>query len=134
MTAVAMLCLASCGGPADDELTGLYDGISPDETIYLTGTEPFWNMEIAADSLTYSTPDTPTGRRIDITRFAGNGGLGVAGTLDDEALQIAVTPGECSDAMSDRTYPFTATVSIGEGTLFGCGYTNSTPYTGEETP
>lgn len=134
MAAFAALCLASCSDSADDGLTGLYDGIADEETIYLTGTEPFWNMEIATESLTYSTPESPAGRRIAISRFAGNGGLGVAGTLDDASLQIAVTPGECSDGMSDRSYPFTATVSLGDTTLFGCGHTSSIPYTGEEAP
>ena len=129
------LSLAACGSGADsDELTGLYDGIADSETITLVGTEPFWSMEVSSESLTYSTPENPDGQQTAITRFAGNGGLGVAGTLDGEPLQVAVTPGDCSDGMSDRIYPFTATASVGESTLFGCGYTDAQPFSGDQAP
>jgi len=132
--ATAALCLASCGAGNGEPMQNRYDGIGPNETIYLTGTEPFWNMKISAESLTYFTPESPVGRKAAVARFAGNGGLGVNGTLGGEALIIAVTPGDCSDGMSDRTYPFTATVGLGEDTLLGCGFTDSSGFTGEESP
>lgn len=134
IVAVAALCLASCGAGNDEPMQNSFDAIGPNETIYLGGTEPFWSMEVSAGSLTYITPEDPTGQQTAVTRFAGNGGLGVNGTLGGEPLNIAVTPGDCSDGMSDRTYPFTATVELGDEALTGCGHTNSTPYTGEETP
>jgi len=130
----AALCLASCGAGNDEPMQNSFDGIGPKETIYLTGTEPFWNMKISAESLTYFTPENPAGRKAAVARFAGNGGLGVNGTLGGEALIIAVTPGDCSDGMSDRTYPFTATVGLGEATLLGCGYTDVTGFTGDVSP
>lgn len=128
--------LAGCTSAGDDraETAEAYEGIGPDETITLSGTEPFWSMSIEREALTYTTPENLDGVTTDVTRFAGNNGLGISGDLEGQSLQIAITPGTCSDGMSDRDYPFTATVKLGDATLFGCGYTDSRPYTGEETP
>lgn len=106
--------------------------ISDDETIFLGGTEPFWGIEINGDALVFSSPEDIDGTEVTATRFKGNNGLGFSATLDGQALEIAVTPGQCSDGMSDRLYPFTATVNLGDATLFGCGHTESQPYTGGE--
>lgn len=128
--------LAACGSGSQPKPGDVpaYDGISASETIHLSGTEPFWSITIEGDRLTYATPDNIGGSVTSVTRFAGNGGLGLSGTLEGAALQIAVTPGECSDGMSDRAYPFTATITLGDAMLEGCGYTNAQPYSGEETP
>jgi uncharacterized membrane protein len=112
----------------------VFDGIGKNEEITLVGTEPFWNMGIEGVTLTYTTPDNMAGTTATVTRFSGNGGLGFSGTLDGQELQIAVTPGDCSDGMSDRTYPFTATVTLGETMLTGCGYTSEHEFRGEENP
>lgn len=111
-----------------------YDGISADETLHLLGTEPFWGFEILDETAKYTSPEDLDGTNISVTRFAGNNGLGFSGELNDQVLQIAVTPGDCSDGMSDRSYPFTTTITWGETTLYGCGYTDSQSFTGEETP
>ena len=47
------------------------------------------------------------------SRFAGRGGLSYSGTIDGRSFDMAVTPAECSDGMSDRTYPFVVTLRIG---------------------
>jgi len=128
--------LAACGTgsqPKPGEVER-YDGIGEAETIKLTGTEPFWGMTISGGMLTYTTPENIGGSTAAVIRFSGNGGLGFSGTLDGQALQVAVTPGDCSDGMSDRIYPFTATVTLGETMLTGCGYTGNHPFRGEENP
>lgn len=132
---IAASLLAACS-PSDGigENAEVYDGIEPQDIVTLIGTEPFWSFEINGESATYATPENPDGTAIAIERFAGNNGLGYSGELDAQPLQITVTPGECSDAMSDRVYPFTATISLGETTLFGCGYSTSEPFIGEEAP
>ncbi|WFL76249.1 hypothetical protein P7228_09580 [Altererythrobacter arenosus] len=116
------------------EDTAAYSGISADEAVTLVGTEPFWGAEITGEDLRWTTPENIEGVTIQVARFAGNNGLGYSGELEGEAMQIAVTPGECSDGMSDRTYPFTATITIGDRQLTGCGYTDVQKYSGEETP
>lgn len=125
-------CLAGCTA-SDSELVSAYDGIGPEEVISLGGSEPFWSAAVAGTELTFSTPDNPDGSVISVERFAGNGGLSFSGTLDGAALNAVVTPGDCSDGMSDFTYPFTATIMLGDRLLEGCAHTDKQPKTGEET-
>lgn len=136
--AAAAALLAACSsqepGTIATEQAAAFDGIGPEEAITLTGTEPFWGITIANDVATYTTPENPAGSVFEVTRFAGNNGLGFSGKLDGGEVTITVTPGACSDQMSDRTYPFTATVKLGEANLAGCGYTDSQGFTGEAAP
>lgn len=136
MRGAAPLLLAACSGgaePVPGEVP-VFSGIAGRETITALGTEPFWSATVEGSTLTWSTPENIAGTRIPIARFAGNGGLGVSGTLEGEPLQMAVTPGACSDAMSDRTYPFTVTLTIGNVQHTGCAYTDRQPFAGEENP
>jgi uncharacterized membrane protein len=115
-----------------------FAGIAADETITALGTEPFWKLEISPEGgryqAVYATPENIDGSAFTATRFAGNNGLGYSGELDGRAVNLALTPGECSDGMSDRVYPFTATLAVGEETLFGCAYTDAAPFTGDPAP
>ncbi len=129
------LSLAACAASGDNraDTPQNFAGIAPDETISLGGTEPFWSIAIEGTKLTYTSPEKPGGEVAEVRRFSGNNGLGFSGELAGKNLQIAVTPGECSDDMTDFKYPFTATVNLGDATLLGCGYTDSNPITGEES-
>ena len=115
-----------------------YDGIHAGEVLHFVGTEPFWGGEAKGTVLTYTTPEKPEGETITVARFAGRNGISLTGTLAGQGFGMAVTPGQCSDGMSDRTYPFTVTLRIGaqgEGKLLGgCGWTDKTPFTGPEKP
>ncbi len=115
-----------------------FDGIADTENVTLLGNEPFWNLDIDPDgkgfTARYSTPENIEGSQFAMLRFAGNNGVGFNGELNSETVQVTVTPEECSDGMSDRSYPYTATVAIGERTLYGCGYTSDEPFSGEENP
>lgn len=137
---IAIMALAACS-PSDgiDPEGAVYDGIAPDETISLLGTEPFWGVEInprsdGGQTARLSSPEDIEGSSFDAERFAGNNGLGFTGELDGKPVQIAITPGTCSDGMSDRSYPFTATVAVGDATLFGCGYSDDAPFAGPQNP
>lgn len=136
ITAAAFLLLAGCSQGADPAPGDVpqFDGIGENETITALGNEPFWSAKVAGSTMTYSTPENIEGTIIEVSRFAGNGGLGFSGTLDGVPLLMAVTPGECSDNMSDRTYPYTVTLTIGETQLNGCAYTDQQPFTGEGAP
>ncbi len=118
----------------DADSTEAYHGIAEDETVRFTGTEPFWGGQVSHGSLTYTTPENPDGAKIAVERFAGRGGLSFTGKLDDADFEMTVTPLECSDGMSDRTYPFTVTLKIGEELRNGCGWTERQPFTGPEKP
>lgn len=132
-----LLLLAACqagenapaGGP-----TQAFDGISGEEIIYLTGTEPFWGGEIRGSKALYSTPENQDGTVFEVERFAGNNGLAFTGRVDDRNFDLMVTPGDCSDGMSDRTYPFAATLKVGDEQRIGCAWTDEQPFTGPENP
>ena len=47
---------------------------------------------------------------------------------------LAVTPGDCSDGMSDRTYPFVATLQVAGEQRNGCAWTERRPFTGSAAP
>lgn len=134
--ALMIAALAAACAPAKqdgiDPQGKAFDAVAPEETVTLTGTEPFWNLTITRDTALWTTPENPQGTRFTLTRFAGNGGLGFNGMLDGKPLVAALTPGACGDGMSDRTYPFVATIALGGETLRGCGYTTGQPFTGGE--
>lgn len=134
LAVIGSLGLYACFGGAEETPGEVpaFDEISEGEAITAHGNEPFWNAQIESDRLTYSTPENIEGQVIAVTRFAGNGGLGISGDLNGAPFNLAITPGECSDTMSDRSYPFTATLTIGDEQRNGCAYTESRPYTGGE--
>lgn len=111
-----------------------FDGIGAGEVIRFTGTEPFWGGQVEGSMLTYTTPENLDGEVITVTRFAGNHGLGLSGKLDEAAFDMTVTPGECSDGMSDRVYPLTVTLSVGGEVREGCGWTDRQPFSGPQAP
>jgi uncharacterized membrane protein len=95
-------------------------GINLNQPVQAVGTEPFWGLEITASTLSFtrleSAPVTadnpgPTVQGTTATYEASTGG---------ETLEVRLIATECSDGMSDRTYPLTAIVKLGETTLNGC--------------
>ncbi len=115
------------GAPGDDS-TRAYDGIAPTDTLRFTGNEPFWGGDLVGNRLTYSTPDNQAGETVAVTRFAGRGGMSFTGSLASGEFAMMVTPGRCSDGMSDRTYPFTVTLRLASETRNGCGWTDDRPF------
>jgi len=133
---LALLLPVACssGNDAIDPDGSTFDAVAPEEVVTLAGTEPFWNVRIAEGEAVWMTPGNPGGTRFAITRFAGNNGLGFSGTLNDQPFNATLTPGDCSDGMSNRTFPFVTTIALGGETLMGCGYTTGQPFTGDEAP
>ena len=112
------LLLAACqtenGARAPGTSPEGFDAIGKSETIRFTGTEPFWSGKVSGESLTYKTPENADGIRFAVRRFSGQGA--------------------CSDGMSDRTYPYTVTLKIGDDTREGCAWTDAQPFEGPEAP
>jgi len=111
-----------------------FGAVAPQEAVTMLGTEPFWNLAVTGEEGVWTTPDNQPGTRFALKRFAGNGGLGFSGELGGKPFTATLTPGQCSDGMSDRRFPYVATIALGGETLTGCGYTDSQPYTGPEAP
>jgi len=133
-TATVEPTLVPGAAPSDAEDSDAYSDVAPGETIRFTGTEPFWGGEVSGQTLTYSTPENIDGSIIQVQRFAGHNGLSFSGVLDGASFDMAITPGECSDGMSDRTYPFTVTLKVGGEQRSGCAWTDSRPFSGPENP
>ena len=133
----ACLALTACQSaetsPTDNP-DGTFDAIGADETVYVTGTEPFWNGEIGAGQAVYRTLEAQEPVPFAVKRFAGNNGLGITGQIDGQAFDLTVTPGACSDGMSDRSYPYTATLRLGDDARFGCAWTDREPFGGPSEP
>ena len=93
-------------------------GITPMKAI---GTEPFWAAQVEGRCVTYSTPEDQTGTRI-WTRFnpGPDGGVWV-GSLDGQPFKLItrLRP-NCSDGMSDRSYPLEAILTVRGEERRGC--------------
>jgi len=100
-------------------------GVRLDQPVRAVGTEPFWRVEITPQTLSYygmeTGPDTPAATGV-------NKGPVMQGTVatfstvseKDEVMEVLLTATDCSDGMSDRTYPLTAQVTVGAAKLQGC--------------
>lgn len=131
--ATLILALSACnphrgegngGVPGDADSHKPFAAITAQDTLHLVGTEPFWSGKAHGATLTYSTPSKPEGTPVPVRRFGGRNGLGLSGTLEGKTLDVTVTPGTCSDGMSDRRFPYTITLKIGEEVRQGCGWTD----------
>lgn len=125
---LALLALAACSEPSATKTEGQaapvveasLGGVKLAEPVSVLGTEPFWNIIITPAGMTYSSPEVEG-------LTAANPGPVIQGTtatyktrLDDKPLELTLIATECSDGMSDRTYPLTAIVTLGETRLNGC--------------
>lgn len=90
----------------------------------LTGTEPFWSLTLGRP---YSTYRSMEGDSLSFSYQEPRQAAGRPGDwaqvfpLDDKGwVLLRKEKGSCSDGMSDRAYPYTATVWINEQLLDGC--------------
>lgn len=125
--AALSLALAACSQPAEKapdvakaEPRALA-GVDLDQPVRVLGNEPFWAVEITAQGLTYSGLDRAEQKAANAgPTLQGNLASWTAKTEAGNDLTITLTATDCSDGMSDRTYPLTAKVEIGGETLTGC--------------
>lgn len=135
--ALLLLTLAACNaseGTTGSGPTEPYSGIGPSESVHFTGTEPFWGGEVNGGELRYTTPEDGEGQVFAVKSFPGNHGISYSGIMQGQSFDMMVTPGECSDGMSDRTYPFTVTLKIDSDQRNGCAWTDKQPFSGPAQP
>lgn len=108
--ALGLLLLAGCATvPAAGD----------DESYRARGTEPFWSVTIGGGRMVYEGLDQP---RVDVPapapRSFGNGTR-----YESAAFTVDISPGPCSDGMSDFVYPDSVRVAFegAEPPLMGCG-------------
>lgn len=103
------------------------------ETTYRAiGTEPFWDLEIGSEMIF-----TDRGNNVSVSDPTPTPVNGVAGTTyRTQRLEVNIVHRQCSDGMSERSYPDTVDVRVdGRQRYRGCGapiaYFNETTETGQ---
>lgn len=98
--------------PAEAPPVAAFDG-----DFRLVGTEPFWGLAIEGGRLVLSRPDAA-----DVVAPRTSPVMnGQSAVWTSGGLVVRLTPGNCSDGMSDRRYAYTATVKADNVSLNGCG-------------
>ena len=83
-----------------------------------TGTEPFWSLDMDAQSMRYEGAD---GERISVPTPPGRPSFNGMRYVAD-GMTVDITYSRCSDGMSDRRYAHTVMVDLlGGRTVRGCG-------------
>ncbi|MDP3802816.1 COG3650 family protein [Brevundimonas sp.] len=125
---LSVLALSACSrepeapapGPAPEPVPVLA-GVDLSRPVRALGTEPFWGVDLTGTEMVYSGADRPE-QRAPQPRAVIQGTTatfdGVTAAGNPISVMLAAT--ECSDGMSDRTYPLSAIVRIGDETLTGC--------------
>ena len=131
---LAALAVAACSPPAETPdapepepaAAPVLAGIDLTQPLHVGGNEPFWAIEMTGSEMVYSGVDRPEQR-------APQGQPTMQGTMAvwetttgaGERLKVTLTATDCSDGMSDRIWPLTALVEIGDERLMGCAATAS---------
>lgn len=140
---LALLALGACS-PADEpdqpdappEPPPVLGGVDLAQPVRALGTEPFWSVELTGTEMVYTTPEPPGQRAPQPNPLVqGTTATYETETADGTALRVILVATECSDGMSDRTYPLTAMVKIGDTDLTGCAASTAAILsTGESGP
>lgn len=137
IAAVAVLALAACKpaaeapapaetppAPAPEPIKPELNGIDLTQDLRAVGTEPFWAVEMTKADLKLSGVDIPEtkGPNAGPTMTVGQADWTTT-TAEGKTLKVTLTGKDCSDGMSDRTYPLTAVVVHDTTTYNGCAAT-----------
>lgn len=127
--AASAFALSACSNPETASApaepaapaAAVLSGVDLTQPVRALGTEPFWSVELTADHLAYTSPDggETTASRPDMV-LQGTVASFEGVTDKGSTLSLTLTATECSDGMSDRTYPLTAIVKLGDRLLTGC--------------
>ena len=78
------------------------------------GTEPFWNVNVEGDTMTWTTPEDQVGVVMKGLRRSLDGGVEISGSHAGKAFVLTVTAGDCNDGMSDNRYALVSAFRYGE--------------------
>lgn len=122
-----MALLGACSpqgvsAPVETPTQTVLAGVDLTRPLTVSGNEPFWSLAIADGKMTYSDPETPAGPTGMVGKPELTGNVAVLRAEMAEASPVTVTLSgtDCSDGMSDRTYPLAARVEMGQRVLHGC--------------
>jgi uncharacterized membrane protein len=89
----------------------------------LAGTEPFWAVKIRGAMIAFTEPDAPQQDFANAAKAEAGGAATWTANNAKGSIVVKVTAGPCSDGMSDRTWTYTAEVTLGARVLKGCAAT-----------
>lgn len=125
---------ASGSAPAQSSAAAPSPPVADEDVLHFVGTEPFWGGEVQGTRLTYSTPDNQAETSIIVARSAAADSVAFRGMLGGKSFALAIAKPHCSDGMSDRSYPFTATLEIDGEVRHGCAWSDAHPAVGPDKP
>ena len=129
LAALSCLAVAACSPSGDTKIEAsevaapppTLAGVDLSQPVRALGTEPFWSLELTGTDMIYTSPEPGELRAPQPAAVVqGTVAMFEAATTDSQPMKVTLTATECSDGMSDRTYPLTAIVELGERTLTGC--------------
>jgi len=132
LTALAALALTACSpstepAEAPEAAPGpapVLAGVDLTQPLRVGGNEPFWSVDMKGSEMVYFGADRPEQRAPQgEPRMQGTMAVWETTTGAGNPLKVTLTATDCSDGMSDRTYPLTAMVEIGGELLMGCAST-----------
>lgn len=138
-----LLALAACTQAeapvppdAPAEPAPVLGGVDLAKPVRALGTEPSWSVELTGTEMVYAAPEPPELRAPQPRPVVqGTTATYETETADGTELKVTLVTTECSDGMSDRTYPLTAMVRIGGRDLTGCAASSAAVMsTGESGP
>lgn len=96
-------------------------GVDLTHPLRALGTEPFWGVDITGAGLVYSGVDRPRQIALHDGPVIQEGVAVWSGRTEQGVdLEVTLAASRCSDGMSDRVYPLSARVRVGDETLTGC--------------
>jgi uncharacterized membrane protein len=98
------------------EPTGLDN---PKVRVHAFGNEPFWSVQVMPGILRYSSPETEDIDFVSLEVTEGKGSR-YSGVMNGENVILQISPGKCSDGMSDTVHSWTAMLTIGAKSHQGC--------------
>lgn len=106
--------------PAPASMPASADATQAADRWHAIGTEPFWSVEATGGALLFKTPEDQVGAKLRGRRVPSLVGTVILGNGPDGEFHFGVTPGTCSDGMSDRSYSHHATFSYRGMDYKGC--------------
>ena len=126
--ALSVLVLAGCSpaeapapSPEPPAPAAVLGGVELAGPLRAIGTEPDWSVDLTGTEMVYTSPEPPGQRaRQPEPVIQGTTATWAGETADGATFKVTLVATECSDGMSERTYPLTAMVTVGERALTGC--------------
>jgi len=84
------------------------------------GNEPFWSVQARGGTIVFTTPEDQRGVTLLGRRVPSLVGTVILGSGPRGEFHFGVTPGKCSDGMSDRSHAYTSTFIYDGVTYKGC--------------